>query len=47
MTLLPNIRDFVTPQYTISLYVDDLYGELPDQNICPSCGAQLPRTEDD
>jgi hypothetical protein len=23
-------------------YVDNLYGELPDQNKCPMCGASLP-----
>jgi len=23
-------------------YVDDVYGQLPDQHVCPSCGAYIP-----
>ena len=27
--------------YACLYYVDDLYGELPDQHICPHCGEPL------
>jgi len=26
-------------------YVDDIYGELKNQNTCPNCGGYIPNTE--
>ncbi|MCL2619885.1 MAG: hypothetical protein FWD97_02980 [Defluviitaleaceae bacterium] len=28
--------------FVCSYYVDDIYGELPDQHVCPSCGVYIP-----